>query len=48
LTDDKKKDLLRQGLDIAAKTGQKSVQFVNPRGRVEAYASGDKIQIMNP
>ena len=48
LTDDKKKDLLRQGLDIAAKTGQKNVQFVNPRGRVEAYASADRIQVMNP
>jgi hypothetical protein len=48
LTDEKKKDLVRQGLEIASKTGQKSVQLVNVRGRVEAYAYGDKIEIMNP
>jgi len=48
LPDDKKKDLVRQGLEIASKTGQKSVQFVNVRGRVEAYAYGDKIEVMNP
>ena len=48
LSDEKKKDLLRQGLELTSKTGQKSVQFVNPKGRVEAYATADKIQIMNP
>jgi hypothetical protein len=48
LPDDKKKDLLRQGLELAGKTGQKNVQFVNARGRVEAYASADKIEILNP
>jgi len=46
--DDKKKALLSEALNLASKTGQKSVQFVNARGRVEAYATADKVQIMNP
>jgi hypothetical protein len=48
LPEEKKKDLMRQAIVIADKTGQKGVQFVNVRGRVEAYASGDKIEIMHP
>jgi len=48
LSDEKKKDLLRQGLELTSKTGQKSVQFVNPRGRVEAFGAADKIIIMHP
>ncbi len=48
LPDDRKKTLLRRGLELTSKTGQKSVQFVNPRGRVEGYASEDKVEVMNP
>ncbi|PYT00942.1 MAG: hypothetical protein DMF63_04555 [Acidobacteria bacterium] len=45
LSVDKKKDLLRQGLNLVSRTGQKSVQFVNARGRVEGFASGDKVEV---
>ena len=48
LTEDQKKDILRQALEFANKNGQKQVQLINVRGRNVAYASEKKVEILSP
>jgi hypothetical protein len=48
LDEPKKREILQQGLEFAAKNGQKNVQFLNMRGRSVAFASPKRSELLNP
>lgn len=48
LPEEKKREVLQQGLEFANQNGQKNVQFVNLRGRSVAFASQKRMEILNP
>ena len=48
LPEDKQKEVLQQALDFANKNGLKKVQLLNVRGRNVAFASGSRMEILNP
>ena len=48
LTEARKKEVLKQTLEFAAKNGQKRVQLLNTRGRNVGFASEARSEILNP
>jgi hypothetical protein len=48
LPEDKKREVLKEALEFAKGNGKKNVQFLNFRGRSVAFASQNKVEILNP